>query len=397
MKPTLNSDNTEGYSMFKVLHANTSEIDDPACAVKEILEQLDCNRLEKHSIGILGCHLDYTLNGTIEMLCRKLPFDVIGTTTITTDICGDAGEDQLALIVVTGDDVYFSSSISKPLTDDADKLIADAYLEAADKLVVEPRLALFIGPSILALAADSQVEALDKASDSIPLFGTIALDYTDSIRSPRTIYNGGDFADRLPLILIGGAIKPHFYCASVPKDSYLNQEAIITLSDGNVLKEVNNMPAITYIEALGLAENGVIASVPSIPLSIDEGDGSKPSARAILTTTPEGWVVCSGTMPESATLGIGSLTIKDITSTAAEVAHAIQREPDAQGALIFSCLSRNIALGLDIWAESEIIKSIVSDDLAYLFLYSAGEIYPDITENRVYNKAHNYSIIACIL
>lgn len=382
--------------MVNIVYASTFEFDDCTQAVEDILSQIDGKKLLAHSVGIVGCNIDYILSGTIKTLGERLPFEFIGGTTSINSMCGEFGEDQLSLLVLTSDGTSFSCGTTDSLIENPDEKIAATYARVASKLPEEPTMGIVIAPYLPAISGDDQIKALDKASGGIPFFGSVALDYAESMRDPRTICNGENYSECMTMLLLSGKPDPKFFFVAIPENHFLKQKAIITSSEKNILKAVNNMPAASYLESLGLVHEGYFDSIPSIPLSIDIGDGGSPVARAIFAVASEGEIVCGGEMPEGAALGIGSLDSRDVQDTAEKLARDILELGECEGALIFSCLSRNTALGLDTMLEIEKLHSVLGDKLPYLFMYSGGELYPDIVKGKVFNKAHNFTMIACV-
>lgn len=383
--------------MIKTVHAFTLEIDEPDEAIEEIIDQIESADLLANSIGILSCRLDFITNGTVKALCEKLPFDVLGSTTIISDMCGEADEYQLSLFVLTSDTVSFSSGVSRSLSQNTSANITELYETASKDLPSNPSFGLFFAPFMLEVSADMQLHALNEAAGDIPLFGTVALDYVENVRDPRTIYNGNDYTDCMSLMLIAGDINPQFFVENISEHLFLKQKAVVTSSEGSILKEVNNISAIEFLESLGLAKDGMLDSIPLVPLSVDVGDGGLPSARAIFAVTPDGSVICGGDMPEDSTLGVGSFDSEDVKATVTNLATNITQVENATCAIIFSCMGRNRALGLDPMHEIERVQTVIGDQIPYLFMYSAGEIFPDYIDGKPINKALNDSIIACVL
>lgn len=382
--------------MLQTMYASTLEIDDPSEAIEEILEQIDIDALLENSLGILACEREFILNGTVQALCDKLPFDVVGNTTNVSDICGEADEYQLSLMVLTSDTVSFAAGVSKPLGESTEDDLSALYNQLSDSLPGKASLGLFFAPFMLDVSADEQLKVLNETSQGVPLFGTVALDYVEQVRDPRTIYKGKDYTNCLVLALVSGEVNPEFLVESISEERFLQQKAIITASEGNLLKEVNAMPAIQYLESLGLAQNGTLENIPLVPLSVDVGDGGRPVARAIFAVTPDGSVVCGGEMPEGAALGVASFDAEDVQSTTKKLAHAIKDAENSKGALVFSCIGRNRALGLEPMHEIEQMQAILGKDMPYFFMYSGGEICPEYVDGKPLNKARNDSIVACV-
>ena len=58
--------------MVTALTAKTFDIDDREAAVKEILEQIDLQKLKGNSLGILTCSIEFLESGTARTVCGGL-------------------------------------------------------------------------------------------------------------------------------------------------------------------------------------------------------------------------------------------------------------------------------------------------------------------------------------
>jgi hypothetical protein len=93
--------------------AYIEEIDDVEAAISEILAQLNLqNRLLKNSVGILHCYYEFLESGMVRGLCARLPFDVVGATTMSLSAMGDM---SLSVTVLTSGDIQFVTVISEEL------------------------------------------------------------------------------------------------------------------------------------------------------------------------------------------------------------------------------------------------------------------------------------------
>jgi len=107
-------ENVENAPM-RMLNAWTLELDDPAVAVAEILEQLDLeNRLLAHSAGFITCSSDYVETGMVKAICDALPFEVVGCTPLTNAVNQEGGTLLLCLSVLTADDCRFVTALTPP-------------------------------------------------------------------------------------------------------------------------------------------------------------------------------------------------------------------------------------------------------------------------------------------
>jgi hypothetical protein len=257
---------------------------------------------------------------------------------------------------------------------------------------------LVFAPLLFDLAGDYIVEALDSLSGGVPIFGTLAVDHTIDYSTAATIYDGKSDRNKLSLVLMYGEINPVFSIASVSEDKILGQKAIITESEGNILKGVNGMSVMKYLQSIGLAPNGKVEGLNAIPFIIDFNDGTRTVTRAIFAITPEGYAVCGGVMPLNATLEIGYIDHDDVISTTKKTINKILEQKNRDGLLIFSCLVRNLVLGFDVFAEMEEVEKTINGKIPYFISYSGGEICPVYNEEgKFVNRFHNDTIITCLL
>jgi hypothetical protein len=385
--------------MIKTLTACTLEIDNVEKAVSEILSQLDIGKnLLKNSAGIISCYSEFLETGVVKALSEKLPFDIIGCTTLSGCVQDVSSRLMLSIAVVTSNDASFSCVSSEPLSPDTfKKSVADAYNKALSRLERKPAMIFACSPLFFNIAGDNVVEAIDEVSGGVPLFGTLAVDHTKDYHTAQTIFNNSASFNSLSMLLIAGDVKPSFSVASMLDAKIMSQKAIITKSRDNILMEVNNMSVLDYMRSIGLASSGKIEGLTSIPFTIDFNDGSKPVVRAIFAMTPEGYAVCGGSMPVNTTLGVGSVDHDDVILTARNSMEKLPLGANYGGLFIFSCVARNNALGFDVSAEMDTVQNAVGGKTPFVMSYSGGEICPVYDgSGKLINRFHNETIITCL-
>jgi hypothetical protein len=96
-------------------------------------------------------------------------------------------------------------------------------------------------------------------------------------------------------------------------------------------------------------------------------------------------------------LSIGTPTTAIVLDNAADVINQIKQDPAQNGLLIFSCISRNMALA-DSMSEMETVRELLRESPSpFLLAYSGGEICPRCgANNKLINRFHMYAIVACI-
>jgi hypothetical protein len=386
--------------MIKMLTAYTNEIDDIDIATEEILKQLDIeNNLLKNSLGILTCYSEFIDSGVVEALCKKLPFEVIGGTTLANSVPAQIGQMMLALTVLTSDDAEFSASVSENIDqeniENLNKEISTAYTKAVAGLKSEPKLIFTVTQLFMKLAGDSVVEAFDKASGGVPLFGTLAVDHTVTYEKTQTIFNGKAYKNAIVMAAVCGNVEPKFSIVSVSPNKILKHLAVITESKGNLLIGVNGVPATEYLASIGLSPEK-IKNYNAVPFMISDKRASQFIARGIFGMMENGSVICGGTMPVGCNLSVGSMDRSEVIATTKDMMNKILASSDSCGLLAFSCIARNLILGVDTTAEMEAAKEVLGNKIPYSFNYSGGEICPVYNnEGKLENRFHNYTLVVC--
>ncbi|MDL2236644.1 FIST C-terminal domain-containing protein [Christensenellaceae bacterium OttesenSCG-928-K19] len=384
---------------MKMLTAYTYEVDDPQLAVEEIMEQLNLeeNAL-KNSVGIINCHVDFIKEGVAKAVGQSLPFDSIGMTTQSSATPGsDYDPVILTVAVLTGDDVEFVAGMSPSLHDPAPTLLEDIYTNFTAPLTKKPSMFFVYAPVMVSVVGEDLLAYMDSLSGSLPIFGSVAIDFTDQMREPLVLFNGESYDDRLVVILLAGSPNLRFSAIAVSEDRFLEQKAIITKCEGNVIQEINEVSAVKYLESIGLARDGRIDGSFSIPFAIDAHDGKPLAVRNIFEVTPEGYIECGGNVTQNATLSIGSMDVDEIIKTANQMVQEVKDSGKQGGVFFISCATRSFTLGFNADVEIAAIQERMKDSIPFLFSYSGGEMCP-IPDNsgKLVSSLQNSSFIMCV-
>ncbi len=382
--------------MVKTFTAFTCEIDDVGAAVREILEGLNlAANLKKNAVGLINCHSDFIESGVVAALCSKLPFETVGTTTIACSCPGKIDRALLTVCVLTSDEIVFSTALTESISQEQEETIRRAYSPALAKLGARPKMALAYAPLLNHVSGDRILSVMDRVTGELPVFGTVSVDHTIDYHTSQVIHNGKVSSDCMAFALIGGDIEPEFFVVNISESRIVKQKAIITASDGSLLKEVNGMPVLRYFETLGISEKDIISGANVIPFVIDYNDGTDPITRAIFALTPEGYAVCGGEMPVNSTLSIGSIDHSDVNATSMSIAKTIAAL-NPSGVLLFSCVARYYVQGFDNLSEMSNIAGELDGVVEYQLCYSGGELCPMRTAaGKLFNRVHNDTLIIC--
>ncbi|MDR1129218.1 MAG: FIST C-terminal domain-containing protein [Treponema sp.] len=382
--------------MIKMLTAFTEEIDDVGEAVSDLLGQLDLDHERlANSLGIIHCFSDFVDSGVVKALSGKLPFDTLGCTTMSASTPSGMSQIGLTVTVLTSDDVNFASGVSGPVTDSVDAPLTELYGKIAAGLDGKPALLIPFIPFLLKVAGDEFVEKLGALSGGIPAFGTVAISNEPDFSRTSTFYNGESYPASLALAAVGSGAEPEFLSVSVNEENILKQKAVVTGTNRNILQTINNMPAVKYLESLGLAKGGDVMGIASMPLIIYLEDGSV-LVRACFGAD-EGALILGGAVPVNSAIALGVMGFEDvISSTEGKMAEAL-KAAKGRAFLMYSCGGRKLALGVQPLAEHEKAKECFGDT-PYQFVYSGGEVFPSrLGDGRIVNHLQNDSLIICIL
>jgi hypothetical protein len=380
--------------MIRLLTAFTFEMDDPPLAADEILEQLDVEHsLLKNSVGLLFCSLGFVSSGIAAAVSRALPFESIGCTTHGIAMPGIMGENMLAAAVLTSSDVSFTTGLSDPLDTDGEKRIQELYRQVSGSPEGSPALILACHSNPNQVPGDRVVEILDRVSGGTPLFGTNALDETIENRTPLIIYNGNSYADRLALLSVCGAVESRFAVKSLPALNFYTKPAVVTEVRDSKLVSINNIPAVEFMEKLGIISKNKVNAIYGFPLLVDNRDGKGPKSCAIHSIEDGGALRCGSAIVKGAVLKLVNQIQDEVLRSSEQLAESIKKEGSKKNHLIFSCFGRSAPL-VDMKDEMGLFQKHL-EGVPYVFIYSGGEFCPVRDEQSgSHNCFHQFSIIS---
>ncbi|MDR2820737.1 MAG: FIST C-terminal domain-containing protein [Desulfovibrio sp.] len=377
--------------------AYTEEVDDVESAVDEILRQVDIAGLSSESVGILFCHREFLDSGVVDGLRARLPFDVIGMTTMAGATAAGHGDFMLNLAVLSGDDVVFRTAVTEPLTaGNAREAMAAAYGAARAQLPGDPAFIISFFPFLNDISSADVLKYLDAACSGIPVWGSVASGMDMSYAGAGIIGDGSFHEKSAVVLLLYGPLEPEFIVASIPDRNISDRGALITESDGCILKKVNDIPLLSYFEDAGIVMR-IGQDNTTLPLMVDYGDGSKPVALAVYALTPENWAVCGGEVPEGAFFFCGEMDKDGIMESAGEAMTQIQKVEGKTCLLMLPCVTRYIMMTPEQDEEIRFVSETLGGRKPFVFALSGGEICPVRDRNGVrHNRHHNFTFSACL-
>lgn len=386
-------------AMIQSYTAYTNEIDDLELAAQEILRQLNPGEnAMKNTVGILSCHCEFYFSGAMQAVSKGLPFPVVGAVTTGQAVQGQAGSMLLTVMMLTSDDVQFSTAVSDVLDIGTASAVERAYTQARDALPGQPELMLVYAPFIPAIPGDIYLDALTEVSGGVPCFGTQGVDDGTTFDHCFALMDGEHFSDRLVLLLMSGDVHPQFFIATISGDKILHEGALITSSAQNLLKEVNGHPVVEYFRDLGLTgASEAMYAMTSLPFMVDYNDGTPMVSKVFIRLDEENNALCAGIMPEGSTLYLGVFDKSDVLLTTANTLKKAMEAKNLHNMLIYSCVSRSVSLGGEILAELELMQNTIGQRFSYMAAYSGGELCPTLLRGQAAtNRFHNNAFTVCV-
>ena len=250
----------------------------------------------------------------------------------------------------------------------------------AAKLVKQDLVHIMILSEGLNINGSELTKGLNKQlGDRIPVTGGLAGD--QDLFSETVIVHNQDGHKNL-VIAIGfyGSQLQIGYGSLGGWDSF-GVDREVTRSKGNILYELDGQPALElYKRYLGDYAANLPASALLFPLSLRIKNKETPLVRTILAVNEsDGSMVFAGDIPQGEYVRLMKANIDkliDGASDAAEMSKTSLQYPDADLAILISCVGRKLVLKQRVEEELEIIREVIGNSPAVTGFYSYGEICP---------------------
>jgi hypothetical protein len=402
---------------MRSITAVTFELDDVKHAVGELMEQVNkLGGLGKNSFGFLFCDAEALHDEFLREAAEGFPFEFVGSTSIA-NFDTENGSQMLSttLLVLTGDDVSFSSSLTDTLTmENIESELVSAYERAHSELGEDAKMIFLVPPFNDMTPLDSYVSILSDISGNIPIFG--GLPSSNVAEGDILMFAGGQaFNDRAAIVLLGGNVRPIFSVKNV-LSSFSVTKHTITDVDKNVVFKVDGIPFIDYLRSVGLSVDELIAqkdlavyvSTPLIVnLNVNDVDDGIPVVRTIKKLEPaDGSGILFGAISNNSKISIASMQRSDIQESAKALMDDITKkisESSGDGyeystLLCISCGGRYMVMADDKNIEGDILTERLPKGMTLAGFYAYGEICPTaILDGKAANRVHNESIVICAL
>ncbi|MFP3154300.1 FIST C-terminal domain-containing protein [Lachnospiraceae bacterium ZAX-1] len=379
--------------MIKVVSAFTDEVDDANLALKEITDGL--GPLLANSVGIITCTREHIENENVKVIVEHFPFDIVGCESSEDAATGSAVEGQLSLMVLTSDDAEFSTVLTDPLEERTDRvpILEKAFASVSAQLTRKPMMMLVFIPPLRDFDGDVFLDSAASFVGDTPIFGTLAINFERF--KPYVLYGREAADNKAAFILIADDSRPEFFSMkAVSQINFNKYNAVATKTSDNLVQEIDGDPPMKFFESIGFATIDSLVGLVAAPLVFDLHDGGPIVVRAIYGLTPEGWIRCSASAPQGASIALGILNKDAVLDASHKIFEKINAQ-NGNGALIFSCISRQFILTWDEMAELELAVKML--ECPFIMGYSGGEVCPvQEQDGKMSNSFQSMLLIACV-
>jgi hypothetical protein len=211
-----------------------------------------------------------------------------------------------------------------------------------------------------------------------PLCGGLA---GDGPRFKQTFVIANDFPSPREIILLGFYGKDLLVkTGSIGGWNSFGPTRKITKSEGNVLFELDNKPALELYKAyLGEQAKDLPSSALLFPLNIFPSENPNSSlVRTILSIDEENQsMTFAGNMPTGYSCNLMTASFENLIEGAGKAAQEADWNSEGESvALLISCVGRRLVLGQRVVEEIEAVKENLGQETGIIGFYSYGEIAP---------------------
>ena len=358
-------------------------------AVGEVIKQCE-DQLDGHMAhaGILfsSC-MDADLTIVLKSIHEAFPeTPIIGCTTdgeITT--LHGFSEDSIALLLLSSDNVHFSTSIATNISKDPELSIKAAFAEAKRNLQTTPKCAIVLPDGLTTAAIFLDAALRLSMGETFPIFGGTAGDHFQ-LKQTYQFHGGKIYSDAMPILLIGGSLELNLCVTSglEPFGAYHRIEEF----DNNVIYKIAGKSIVEFYKQ-NLGE--FAPTFTNFPLAVyyeKEGPYFLRSPYAVDMERES--MAFLGTLPDNCYVRLSQI-IRDDIREAAQEANQVLLQPMNGGApeliLVFSCTTRRHVLGSQTNEEFSILQS-ARNTVPFFGFYCYGEIGP-FALNRPTQFHHN--------
>lgn len=299
--------------------------------------------------------------------------------------------ESMCLMLFASDTVRFSTGVGHDVSSNPEKAVADAVESASLGLDESPALALFF-PDMAHKGIERIISEANKIlGPDCPVYGGLAARSSFGATIPCQFYKNEVHTDAISIMLLSGPVA----IASTVCNSWnpIGAQFKVTEADANTVRQIGCSSALDfYRKAYGPY------SVPllEMPLMIYDDDGNFTVRAPHGYDEDDGSIFFSAPIAEDRRVQLTEATpnaiIKNISDNVQSLTDSLDDSWSPQAAIMLSCTSRRLILGLRTKEEMEITASHLPKGLPSIGFYTYGEL---ATASKT--ELHNCTLVVLLL
>jgi hypothetical protein len=214
---------------------------------------------------------------------------------------------------------------------------------------------------------------MDVAGKNITMYGGLAGD--DAKFEKTFVFTESQITENGAVVLAFD--KKHVKMSGLATSGWvgLGAELKVTRSEGNIVYEIDNQPALeVYKNYLNVSEDDLPSIGLEYPLMLKKDGIENGPLRAVLNVDKENkTLIFAGSVPQGSTISFSTSPGFEIMETTRQkIIDFYERNPRADLLILFSCVARHMALGPLI--SSEIKLASIKWDSPVIGYFTYGEI-----------------------
>ncbi|MCP5108360.1 MAG: hypothetical protein GY950_33545 [bacterium] len=318
--------------------------------------------------------------------------------------------ESVVLVALRSDTLKFVTGISDNMSKNEEACGTALVEDLRGKTALKDVLSLLVLPNGMGGDGVKVIDGLHLAlGEDVEIVGGY-LGNEGQSENTFQFYNGKVYEDAMPGLLIIGTEEFRTGIGVRSGFESIGNRLVCTDSEGNVVKELDNEPALDlYKELLGAERS---KRLPGICLEypfglIDEkvslsGEEYFQLRAGLSVDHEEGTITLAGSIPEGSSITLTTASRGDIINgagSAAEQAKESLRGAVPRFVLMFSCVGRRRVLGRRTGEEVEAVKKVLGEDVPVIGFYTFGEIGPidKMKAELSQAKFHNETLVVWVL
>jgi hypothetical protein len=379
-----------------MLTAYTEEADIFSDAIKELKDKLgDLSLLGKNSVGLMHCHSDFVHTGAVKALTEAFDFPIVGVSCSCQAADGFKSQMGLTLSVLTSDDCSFATAVTDT---DLTRYTMEEQIPAVMNKLTEaekPKLIIPYFPFLYDTTAEYFLMVCRDSGFDVPLFGTLPISDESDFSDSYVLAYGENYVRRAAFVAIYGDFSPKFAVTSTLDKTVLKTDDVITQSRRNIITKIADKPVLEYLEEKGICDKDSLEKLMYQPFVFHTKEGVTLVRNFLHADFEKGEIYLCGDAPLGARLDFALISTDTVLETAENLIADVKKEIGANAVLLYSCVSRYWALGLEWEAELKKISHILFGN-KWSFAYSGGEIFPQWVDGKLCNTLQNNCLIICM-